>query len=373
MTSKLPTILHVIDTTGPGGAETVFTQLADACNKNGYRSIAVIRGAGWVEDQLKKLNVEYHIIDCKGSFNLRFLWALVRLIRKEKIQTLQSHLLGSNVYCSLAGLLTRVMVVSTFHGHVDISPNERFRTAKFALVAAGSKVVVSVTEDLGYAIRAMGNKRLANKTQVIANGIDVNELGKLPIQRLNVGSGSKVIFGSLGNIRPAKNYMLAVDFIYNLVSSGVDAELRLAGDDTKKLAQELREYIAEKKLIKQVKLFGFIDNVPEFFNGIDVFLMTSSSEGHPLALTQAMAAGKPILTTPSGVEEIVKNGETAFISKQHTAESLFSCFSEMQNVSASKLEVIVNQSRLLAQEKYSLSAMCQNYFELYSINHKAIQ
>ena len=48
----MKTILHVIDTTGPGGAETVFINIADTVRRRGYRSVVLIRGEGWVHDQL---------------------------------------------------------------------------------------------------------------------------------------------------------------------------------------------------------------------------------------------------------------------------------------------------------------------------------
>ncbi|PTB92107.1 glycosyltransferase family 1 protein, partial [Marinobacter sp. Z-F4-2] len=89
-----PTVLHVIDTTGPGGAETVFLALAEGCIKQGYRSVALIRGPGWVEQQLKKLSIPYYIRDCKGSLNFRFLREMFDIIRKENVTHIQSHLLG---------------------------------------------------------------------------------------------------------------------------------------------------------------------------------------------------------------------------------------------------------------------------------------
>ena len=72
------TILHVIDTTGPGGAERVFVDLANSLQKKGYRSIAIIRGKGWVYEELKLLDIETIIYNSKGSFNLRFLWKLIK-------------------------------------------------------------------------------------------------------------------------------------------------------------------------------------------------------------------------------------------------------------------------------------------------------
>ncbi|WP_320821914.1 glycosyltransferase family 4 protein [Reinekea sp.] len=368
MTSQKPTILHVIDTTGPGGAETVFLQLADACNQHGYRSIAVIRAPGWVEDQLKKLQIEYHIIECKGSFNLRFLWSLVRLVYAENIQVIQSHLLGSNVYASVTGLLTLTRVISTFHGHVDISPSERYRAVKFRLVSLGSDSVVTVTRELLDTIRAMGNNRLTEKSVVISNGINLSKLMKLPIRNMPVDRGSPVLFGMLGNIRTAKNYFLAIDFIKNLRDMGGNALLQIAGDDSKALALKVKQYVLDTGLNEFITFLGFIDDVPEFFSQTDVFLMTSSSEGQPLALTQALAAGVPVLTTPSGVEGVVVDGVTAFISSEHSVESLVSKFRLLSGLDVSRRSLVQLASKELARSRFGLEMMCDGYFELYTIN-----
>ncbi|PTB91473.1 hypothetical protein C9993_12210, partial [Marinobacter sp. Z-F4-2] len=216
---------------------------------------------------------------------------------------------------------TRLPVTATFHGHVDISPDERFRNAKLTLIKMGARHVVSVTEDLKNTINHTTGAYCRLHPTVIPNGIDLNELEKLPVQLLEK-TGRPLVFGCLGNIRPAKNYSLAVEFVKLLKGKGVNVKLRIAGDDTKSGATELKKVVSELGLENNVEFLGFIDDVPDFLGSIDIFLMTSSSEGHPLALTQALAAAKPILTTPNGVERLVPR-HLLFLAKEHTAESLF--------------------------------------------------
>jgi len=67
-------ILHTIDTTGPGGAETVFIQLVSKLNKKKFAAHVVIAGKGWVYDQLRLNGITPVIIDSKGSFNIKYLW-----------------------------------------------------------------------------------------------------------------------------------------------------------------------------------------------------------------------------------------------------------------------------------------------------------
>ena len=73
------TVLHLIDTTGPGGAETVFTDLARGLDPARYRSVAVTAGPGWVEDTIDAGGVQRHTVRQRGKFALRYVRALGRL------------------------------------------------------------------------------------------------------------------------------------------------------------------------------------------------------------------------------------------------------------------------------------------------------
>ncbi|MEX0604295.1 MAG: glycosyltransferase family 4 protein [Marinobacter sp.] len=359
-----PTVLHVIDTTGPGGAETVFLALAEGCIKQGYRSVALIRGPGWVEQQLKQRAIPYYIRDCKGSLNLKFLFEIFAIIRKEKVTHIQSHLLGSNVYTSIVGLFTRLPVTATFHGHVDISPDERFRNAKLALIKMGSRHVVSVTEDLKNTINHTTNSYCRLRPIVIPNGINLSELEKLPVAALEM-SDKPLVLGCLGNIRPAKNYPLAVEFVGLLKSKGINVRLRIAGDGTKSGGIELKKRVNELGLQENVEFLGFIDDVPGFFESIDVFMMTSSSEGHPLALTQALAAAKPILSTRNGVERVVPE-HLLFLAEEHTATSLFSALETLQqSTQSTEGSNRLVEGRKYVKDNYSEDVMRERYTTLY--------
>ncbi|GAA0839891.1 glycosyltransferase family 4 protein [Marinobacter szutsaonensis] len=356
-----PTVLHVIDTTGPGGAETVFLDLAEECMRRGYGSVALIRGPGWVEEQLKKRGIPYEVRDCKGSMNLRFLAALIALVRRHRVTHIQSHLLGSNVYTSLVGMILRIPVITVFHGHVDISEKERFRYAKLAIIRAGSRHVVSVTEDLKQSINRTTDGWSHLNVTVIPNGIDISELETLPIKLLEKGS-RHIVFGCLGNIRPAKNYRLAVDFIALLKREGVNAVLRIAGDDSKAEAAELKQYSNASGVGDRVEFLGFIENVAEFLGAIDVFLMTSTTEGHPLALNQALSAGKPVISTRNGIENFIPE-ELVFLADESTPEALAK--SQNRLMGTDHLNELVIRGREYVRENYSLNVMFSRYFQLY--------
>jgi glycosyltransferase involved in cell wall biosynthesis len=357
---KTGTILHVIDTTGPGGAETVFTQLAYETQKRGWRSIALIRGKGWVASELERLGIQTIFKDCKGSLNISFLKALIHIVKTEKVDLIQSHLLGSNVYASIAGLITRKPVISTFHGFVDISNKERFRLAKFLLIKMGASKTVAVTDQIAEMLIQDTPLSKAN-VQVIANGVDTDFF--VPKDGYQIKKDVFVL-GCLGNVRKAKNYPLAIKVLRKLKDQGHAVKLSIAGDDTNQLAKDCKQLAMDLGVSEDTIWKGFISNAPEYLQSLDVFLLCSSSEGHPLALTQAMAVGLPIVTTACGVEKVISPGVSALVADNDSIDSVANnliAFIKDEQLRARFGHAAAKEAR----DRWSLHAMLAEYISLY--------
>jgi len=356
--------LHVIDTTGPGGAETIFTQLAFETKRTENKTIALIRGEGWVKSELERLGIDVRVVDCKGSFNVKFLMQFIKLIRDEKVTRIQAHLLGSNVYASIAGLICGVPVFSTFHGFVDVSKNERFSFFKFLAIRFGSKNVVAVTDqirDMLIHIPVLDPKKIF----VIANGVDTNifkPLNPFEVAPLNL----PIKIGCLGNVRKAKNYPLAIRVLESLVAKGMDIELYIAGDDKNKLADECRVLAKEYGVGNRLRFVGFINNAAEYLNSLDIYLLSSSSEGHPLALTQAMACGIPVVATRCGIEHVVVDGDTALLAENGNPESVVEKIINLIDSDELRKKMF-ELAPASVKESWSLSSTLANYLKMYSI------
>lgn len=356
-------ILHLIDTTGPGGAETIFIRLA-ARSAADAPVLTSIRGYGWVFDELTRQGLAPLLLDCKGSFNLRFLYELSRVVRQHQVDLIHSHLLGSNVYASLAGLLTRTPVISTFHGSVDISSTERFAALKFEIVKRCS-TIVTVSDELRSQL-ARRFKLSESEIRLIPNAIDCQAFQNRDPMPLRAQYGiprDMPLVGSLGNIRPAKDYANALRAIGHLRDAGIDAALVVAGHQKEPLYSELRGLRAKLGLKDRVFFHGFVESPAEFLAGLDIFLLSSSSEGHPLALTQAMAARVPIVATRCGVERIVSE-DNAWLADKESPEALAQALtSALRNPEESRQRAVAAHE--LAIAKYDFEPMYQQYHQIY--------
>jgi glycosyltransferase involved in cell wall biosynthesis len=366
---KLKTILHTIDTTGPGGAETVFIDLATKLPKEKYRSVVVIRGKGWVYEELCRRGVDPILINAKGSFNWCYLLSLINLIRDEGVDLIQSHLLGANVYCSLAGMLTNTPVVATFHGAVDIGEKERFKGLKIGAINLGAKNIVAVSAGLQNDILNRTSLK-RNLIKIIYNGIKCNEFDRARTNSIREKYGwtaSDFIIGSLGNIRPAKGYDILLRTAALLANTRSKSyRFLIAGQpDKSTLYDDLLKFRDELGLTEKVIFLGFLDDPAEFLSNLDLFLSSSISEGLPLSAIQAMAAKLPLLATRcGGYEELVTHQENGWLVEIGNPKVLAAAI-ELLAEDPELRTSLASRAKKHVLETFDISVMLKEYEQMY--------
>ncbi len=360
-------ILHIIDTTGPGGAETVFIELLTHLPAEKYHPVVVIRGKGWVYEELCRRGFSPILLDAKGSFNWRYLKNLLALIRRENIDLIQSHLLGSNVYCAIAGLLSRKPVVATFHGQVDIGLYERLKGLKFAALNFGANAIVAVSDNLRQDIISRTPLRVS-KTRVVYNGIDTAAFQRPRSDVLRQQFGwhdDDIIIGSLGNIRTAKAYDVLLHAAARLKHSEAKYRFVIAGQGKAGLYDDLLALRKQLALEDTVHFLGFNDDPAGFLANLDLFLLSSTTEGFSIATIQAMVSGLPVIVTRSGgPQEIVTHNVNGWMIAPGEAQAIAEAVEKVSQDAALK-QRLAEQGRQHALATFDISAMLNGYESIY--------
>lgn len=365
MTDKKLTIVHAIDTTGPGGAETVFLDIAQHLEPAGYEKLAIIKGPGWVADQLILRGIPYQIIKPHGFLSIPYYFQLYRLLRKKNVALIHAHLLGSALTYSIVSLLARIPLIATLHGRVDINPKERFVALKQAIMRMGVNTLIAVSRDLACYIQA--RKLFPRESiDVIYNGVDLQRYKKksLSILRQQLGIPTDdVLVGSLGNIRPAKNY----ESLINAVSLLKNPRLHfiVAGHKKSDVMQELQLQMEQLGVAGQIHFIGFYENTPDFLAQMDLFVLCSSSEGFSIATIEAMAAGLPVIATRcGGPEEILEHMKTGYLVPIEAPEQLAAAISLL--IGRPELAVsLADAGKEHVHNTFSLKTMLQAYLQQY--------
>ena len=301
-------VLHLIDTGGPGGAETVFLHCATRLDPSRFACTAVIDNDNWLAQQVRASGHDPLIETAQGSFNIGYLRRIAAIAQRVKADVICAHLYGSAIYASAVGMITGIPVISVFHGGADIAVHDRFTSLKTSIIRRGSRRVVFVSGSLRDELRNLLSIPDSRST-VIPNGIDTDAFR--PGRDDSIRSALQlptdaILVGAIGNIRPAKSYDNLMRAARLLLNRSDRFRFVIAGQYGGALADELMRVRAQLGLEERVFFLGLRSDVATVLHNLDVFVLSSSSEGFSIACVEAMACGIPVVATRcGGPEEIL--------------------------------------------------------------------
>jgi glycosyltransferase involved in cell wall biosynthesis len=318
------TVLNLIDTGGPGGAETVFLQIASGLDVSRFRSVAAVSHDGWLAERLRAKGIEPLIIPASGSVYIGYLRALARAARRYRADVIAAHLYGTAIYASLAGRLIGVPVVAILHGQSDVEDTGRLRTSKAAILRLGPSKVVFVSNALRTSL--VSRLRLVeSRCVVIPNGVDTDlfQPGRDCRIRSQIGvPEDAILVGAIGNVRPAKGYEVLLHAARILVKRSERFYFVIAGECSGSLGAELLELRDRLGLASRVTFLGLRSDVDALLRNLDVFVLSSLSEGFSIACVEAMACGLPVVATRCGGPQEILDERTGVLVKPNDPDEL---------------------------------------------------
>jgi len=146
-----------------------------------------------------------------------------------------------------------------------------------------------------------------DKVTVIHNGVDLTKYRALLAHEQVDNLRTKARIGTVSRFTAEKALSYFINAIPLVLDKFPIAEFFIAGDGPERARLEnLVEYL---ELRSKVKFLGWIDNVPKFLDGIDIFVLHSFREGIPWAILEALAAAKPVVAPDvGGCPEVIIDG-----------------------------------------------------------------
>jgi glycosyltransferase involved in cell wall biosynthesis len=359
-------VLHLIETGGPGGAESVFLELARGLNVNGLRNIAAVGRDGWLAGQARQRGLDTLIVPAQGSLNFGYLTTLTSLVRKQDVRLVIAHLFGAAIYSSLASLLTRVPVISVLHGQSDVSSSERLAGLKHWVLAHGSARVVFVSAALRDELAPRLHLPL-QKCAVIENGIDMSRYRGAAAANLRTSLGlpaDAVLVGAVGNLRPAKSYETLLRAAREVCEQHPRVHFVIAGDTSGGLMPKLAELQGTLGLAGRLHFLGLRSDVPAILSELDVFVLSSKTEGFSLALVEALASGRAAVATRSGgPETIIEPEKTGLLVPPEDPAALAAALERVLTDEALRLRLAA-AARTAMTQRFSSERMIADYEQL---------
>ena len=254
------------------------------------------------------------------------LWRLVRLMRRERFTIVHTHSAKGGFLGRLAARITHApVVVHTFHG---FAVNEGTPRSKQLLYGLLERMTRRWTHEfLAVAPRVAREAvttRLARpgRVRVVPSAVELEHIpwtrDRSALRSLGIGDDVAVV-GSVGRVDDQKQPLDFVRVAVQVARTHPGTRFVLVGDGP--LTEQVRAEARRSGV--DLLVTGYRADAPALAAGMDVFVMTSAYEGLGRALTEAMAAGRPVVSTAvNGVPDLVEHGATGLLAARGDVAAL---------------------------------------------------
>jgi len=295
-------ILHVINSSGLGGAETIVKEIL-ARNKE-HKCFCLFRDEK--KNRFDDLDSRvYYGLDRKGFYkaNIFLFLKLLRIVKKEEITIIHVHLAISLLY----GIFVKIFkpsIILIYHEHGEVLFNSKF--AFFLKIFGGFiNTFIAVSETTK---NVLISKSCVNKTKIVViyNSINTEKIGRPHDKKAEKKCFTIGFAGRLTKIKGPDVFLKSLPLIK------IDYEVVIAGDGEMRLMSE--DYVAKNNLNDKVTFLGYVNKTSDFYNGIDLFICSSLSESFGIVIAEAQASGVPVVASDlPAIREVIVNEQTGML------------------------------------------------------------
>ncbi len=351
-------IAHIVESMEVGGAEKVVLALARWQKAQG-QAVAVhclFREGALVEElQRKGIDVHFH----GAASRLRLTARLYRVFARERPRVVHCHNATATIIAGPPARFAGVpAVVSTRHGLAP-PPFNRRREIQYSLAARGCTAVVAVCEA---ARRNLSGAPFADPARIetIYNGAEP-AASRVPNPAVPAKTGFTVI--NVGRLTPAKDHAALFEATALACGRVPDLRLWLVGEGP--LGPSLRQSAARLGIEDRIVFCGEQAQVGDFLAAADLFVLSSISEGLPVSLLEAMAAGLPVIVTDvGGMPEIVRPAKAGAVVAPSNPEVLAAAICDFAG-RREQLRSLGEAARQYYREHCTLERMAEDYMRVY--------
>lgn len=296
----MKTIIQVVQHLRPGGIEIIALDLLDCASANENMIIVSLEGdiQTAIKHWPKLASYRKHLIfiDKPPGLTLSLVTILIRIFKKTGADAVHTHHIGPLLYAGLAARLRGIKhLTHTEHDAWHLNDKKRCLIQKMAIKILQPTLVADAQT---VADNMQKKLQCNNKITVIRNGINSQYFipGEqlLARKQLNLPTDVKII-GCSGRLEKVKGQSVLVNALVALPKS---IHVVFAGSGSTE--QSLQKLAQDLNLSKRVHFLGHIDQMPTFYQCLDLFCLPSLNEGLPLSPLEAQACNIKTLVTDVG-------------------------------------------------------------------------
>jgi glycosyltransferase involved in cell wall biosynthesis len=361
----------MLESDGPGGAEMMVLRLSHELRRRGHFVLPVgpEKGIGWLGLHFRRGGFPTEVFKLRRPIDPGCVRGLVQLFREYEIDTVHSHEFTMAVYGCAATRVLGLPHIITMHGGLTVCDAMRRRIAlRWAMRNSEHTVVVSAatrkqfSDDLGVA---------ASRFNVVPNGVPA-----IPGDAARVRSELRLraedcVVLAVGNLEVHKGHRVLVDALSELRgASNSHWKLIIAGGRGGDQHEALLKQVEDLALADKVNILLNRDDIPDLLAAATVFVMPSFREGLPMALLEAMLAGKAIVASrTAGIPEAITDGREGLLVSPGDTAALSRALDALIT-SGEKREELARFALDRANQDFTVQVMADRYERLYAADRK---
>lgn len=289
-----------------------------------------------------KNNIQHSIQKKKGGFDVSYANKLKQLCKSEEISCVHLHDAHAHTYAILAAVLgNKAPLILSRRVDFPIK-NNFFSSLKYNHTAI--KRILCVSNAIKQ-ITAQGIKD-SSKLFTVYSGIDLTkfELRTGRFKKELKLDDTTFLIGNTSALADHKDYFTFLDVAERVAAENDKCHFVVMGDGLMKT--EIHQYAKRKKLNGRITFTGFRNDIPKILADLDLFLITSKTEGLGTSILDAFACRVPVVGTDGGgISELIEHEKTGLLCEVKNVEQICSAVEKMMVETDLRNELINNASK----------------------------
>jgi glycosyltransferase involved in cell wall biosynthesis len=362
-------VAHVVLGLQIGGLEMVVANLVRSSRSSPLTQFVLcLDQSGPLADQIAQDVSQIRMVRRQTPLDWTLAIRLALLARRLHIDVFHAHNFTPFMYASLSRLFGGPPVVATFH---NTRPEEwrGKRASAMRFLSRRTTTIVAVSEKTGSMLEAMLGSVAVGRLSCISNGVAVDRFyrgsdeERIALRKELGFPGDARVIGSVGRLSPEKDYPTLVRAFQHLNVQNASARLAIAGDGPERC--NLQNLVDSLGLQHRVRLAGARQDIDRFLSALDVFALSSSTEGTSIALLEAMASSLPIVATRvGGTIDLITPETDGILVESGNEQELAAAIQRV--LSDQTLAVALGSNgRKTVEAKHSVEVMRDGYISIY--------
>lgn len=378
-------ILYLNPSAEVGGAERSLLDLLKHLDREKYYPIVSFPSEGKLKRELERMGIERKVIDFHPEISKlsrengnryfhrflsipRYLLPTIiktaRFVRSRDIDMIMTNGIKCHFIGSMVSSLTGSKLIWHVRDMIEVG------WLKWMLRSMGRLFpdkIITNSHAVGSIFVTSG------RTETVYNGIDLSHFkrgidGEKVRSTFKIGKNTKLI-GTIGHFAPLKGYEELIGAMVEVIREGYNIKLALVGDaiypNSNNYKRKLLSLINCAGLRNRIIFTGYRENIPELLASFDIFVLPSRAEGFGRVNLEAMAMGKPVISTHvGGIPEVVLDGITGILVTPRNSKALAHAIIRLLDDSELG-ESMGNAGKRRVEEHFTVQAHVQRIQEIY--------